>query len=229
MNRELFFESAGDERGTPQELYDQLNAEFNFEIDFAASKFNAKHETFFGPGGVADDALEQDWCGLTGFLNPPYSVSGAFVKKAREEADKGATVVQLLPVRTDNKWWHNFIWDKNAWDDNQRQIIYEINNHDREPEEHPKVPNGNWRPGVAGRFLPGRQQFTLYVPPEMRALVKEAFKHEDIDRKETIKQLIEVTGLPKMAIEGILKDYPDEDLLTSAPFPSCVVIFRKAA
>lgn len=214
MNRELFFESAGDERGTPQELYDQLHAEFNFEIDFAASKYNAKHETYFGSGGIADDALEQDWCGLTGFLNPPYSVSGAFVKKAWEEAQKGATVVQLLPVRTDNKWWHKYIWDIN------------LNNG-----------SGTWRPGVECRFLPGRQQFTLYVPAEMRALIKEEFRllgeHglalTDTVRNSKIKELIELTGLPKMAIEGILKDYPDEDLLTSAPFPSCIVIFRRVA
>jgi hypothetical protein len=41
-------------------------------------------------------------------------------------------------------------------------------------------------------------------------------------------ELIAKTGLPKMAIERILLDYPDEDLLESAPFPSCVVIFTKS-
>lgn len=199
MNSELFFESASDERGTPQKFFDTLNEEFHFDVDVAASANNAKCESYFGPGGVADDALEADWGGLTCFLNSPYSVAGAFVKKAREEADKGAVVVMLLPVRSDTKWWHGYVWDK------EKQT---------------------WRPGVECRFIRGRLSFELKVSAKMRELVKTSFTSA-CDEKETIKSLVETTGLPKMAIAGIREDKPDEDLLSGAPFPSCVVIFRK--
>ena len=30
------------------------------------------------------------------------------LKKAKEESEKGATVVCLVPARTDTRWWHNY-------------------------------------------------------------------------------------------------------------------------
>lgn len=209
MNAPLFFENAGDVRGTPQDFFDTLNAEFHFDIDCAADAHNHKCELYFGEGGMAFDALEADWCGLTCFLNPPYSTAGAFVEKARQEADKGATVVLLLPVRSDTKYWHKFIWDKTVHD---------------------------WRPGVQGRFVEGRLQFTLHVPDDMRRWIKteyaQTMANTENFRAEAkavfFRRATAETGLPKMAIERILLDYPEDDLLEGAPFPSCVVIFTKA-
>ncbi len=215
MNSPLFFESAGDERGTPQDFFDALNAEFHFDLDCAASPRNHKCELYFGEGGIAPDALEADWGGpgTTCFLNPPYSIAGAFVKKAREEADKGATVVMLLPVRSDTKWWHAHIWDRTG-----------------RPVE---LAEGYFRPGVRVRFLPGRLNFELHVEQKVRDWVKAelgTIDAKDTDgRNEKVKALVKVTGLPKMAIERIGDDYPDDCLLDAAPFPSCVVIFAPIA
>lgn len=223
MNRELFFASAGDERGTPTDFFAALDAEFHFTLDAAASPENKKCELYFGFGGIADDALNEDWGGEDSvvFLNCPYSIAGAFVRKAREEADKGAVVVLLLPVRTDTKWWQSTIWDKDAWSDAQLDEVAENRNRAR------MQPDGNWRPGVRVRLLPGRLSFELKVPAAMRALVKEAMTGPYLVSRECSRDsLIETTGLPKMAIEGIVDDKPDEDLLSSAPFPSAVVIFR---
>lgn len=219
MNRELFFESCGDERGTPAAFFDALNAEFHFTLDAAASAENAKCDLYFGFGSdLGTDALEQDWGGEGSvvWLNPPYSVAGAFVAKAREEADKGATVVLLLPARTDTKWWHTWVWDRDA---------------------RREDPDGDWRPGVRGRFVPGRLSFELKVPPAMRALVKaeiNAVRSSCDNTREltdelarVTEKLIETTGLPAMAIKGIADDKIDEDLLSSAPFPSAVVIFER--
>lgn len=217
MNSEIFFESCGDERVTPQDFFDKVHAEFNFDIDAAASSLNAKLPTYFGEGGVAYDALQEDWGGLRCWLNPPYSVSGAFVAKAKEEADKGALVVMLLPARTDTKYWHNYIWDK---DSRSSTPDYLVGN-----------PDGDWRPGVRGRFIPGRLSFELKVPNKMRALViKEMSIAEAADdngelENTILKQLIEATGLPRMAIKRICLGMPDEDLLDSAPFPSALIIF----
>lgn len=212
MNTALFFASAGDERATPQAFFDQLDAEFGFTLDAAASTLNHKCDLWFGEGGLAFDALEEDWGGEGSvvWLNPPYSECGAFVAKAAEEAQKGATVVMLVPARTDTKWWHRFIWSK---------------------ETH------TWREGVEGRLIPGRLSFELKVPAEMRQMVKAertslqksagSAYDEDMEAR-LVKQLVEITGLPKMAIEGIWEDKPDEDLLSGAPFPSAVVVFRPA-
>lgn len=220
VNTPLFFESAGDERATPQAFFDALDAEFHFEIDAAAGPLNHKCDLWYGEGGMEYDALEADWGASRVFLNPPYSVAGAFIKKAREEADKGATVVLLLPVRSDTKWWHKYIWNKDG-----------VRTHSTVEKCLGGAPmyggletraDGDWRPGVRGRFLPGRLNFELKVPDAMRAKVK-----ADVAARASYQIISEETGLPKMAIDRILADWPDEDLMDAAPFPSCVIIFTK--
>ena len=42
-------------------------------------------------------------------MNPPYGREiGKWVRKAYESYLRGATVVCLLPARTDTAWWHDF-------------------------------------------------------------------------------------------------------------------------
>lgn len=42
-------------------------------------------------------------------MNPPYGREiSKWVKKAFESSMKGATVVCLLPSRTDTSWWHDY-------------------------------------------------------------------------------------------------------------------------
>ena len=238
MNSPVFFDNAGDERGTPQDFFDQLNVEFHFDLDAAADELNHKCELYFGKGGMAFDALVQDWGGegTTVFLNPPYSVAGAFVAKAREEADKGAKVVLLLPVRSDNKWWHKYIWDKDAADPHQLDAARA--EAKAKPGENVLLypypgANGHWRPGVRFRFIPGRLNFELKVPATLREWIKSESASvrsqgkDGMTPAEWYKSMVTVTGLPKMAIERILEDLPDEDLMEGAPFPSCVVIFQR--
>lgn len=67
------------------------------------------------------------------FCNPPYSQIRQFIGKAAEEARAGrATVVCLVPARTDTRWWHQWIYDA-RWH--------------------------RTRPGVEVRFLKGRLKF----------------------------------------------------------------------
>lgn len=94
--------------GTPPELYQELDDEFGFTIDVCASDWNAKHENYWT---VEDDALEQDWSDHICFMNPPYGREiKHWVEKARTEAENGATVVGLIPARTDTRYWHNHIF-----------------------------------------------------------------------------------------------------------------------
>ena len=42
-------------------------------------------------------------------MNPPYGRGiGKWMKKAYESAQSGATVVCLVPARTDTGWWHDY-------------------------------------------------------------------------------------------------------------------------
>ena len=94
-----------DDRPTPQRFFDQLNREFGFTLDAAASIQNAKCGAFFSKD---HDALAQNWCGVV-WCNPPYGIHvGRWVEKGYLEAQDGATVVMLLPANTDTRWFHDF-------------------------------------------------------------------------------------------------------------------------
>jgi site-specific DNA-methyltransferase (adenine-specific) len=42
-------------------------------------------------------------------MNPPYgAVIGKWMRKAWDSAQESATVVCLVPARTDTEWWHRF-------------------------------------------------------------------------------------------------------------------------
>jgi phage N-6-adenine-methyltransferase len=97
--------SASDDWETPLEFFATLDAVFHFTIDVCASPANAKCQRFFS---VVDDALKQKWDGVC-WMNPPYGRTiGLWMKKAYESALAGATVVCLVPARTDTAWWHDY-------------------------------------------------------------------------------------------------------------------------
>ena len=101
----VHFSSATDLWSTPQEFFDKLNQEFHFDVDVCALPENAKCPKFYCP---QDDGLSQTWTG-TCWMNPPYGRAiGGWIRKAYESSLDGATVVCLLPSRTDTKWFHDF-------------------------------------------------------------------------------------------------------------------------
>jgi phage N-6-adenine-methyltransferase len=141
MNNALMFSRATDEWATPQAFFDALNAEFEFGLDVAATLENRKTPLYCGPGsmGGCADALSVSWAFITDggrlgacWMNPPYSQCRAFIGKAAAEARLGATVVCLVPSRTDTRWFHEHIYDVSAND---------------------------FRPGVEVRFIKGRLKF----------------------------------------------------------------------
>ena len=104
-NTSLHFSSATDDWATPSEFFDKLNKEFHFDLDVCASPENAKCKQFFSK---MEDGLSQIWEG-TVWMNPPYGREiGKWVSKAYESGVSGATVVCLLPARTDTHWWHKY-------------------------------------------------------------------------------------------------------------------------
>jgi len=108
INKGLFSSATG-EWETPQWFFDELNKEFGFTIDVCANVTNAKCKVWFN---MAQNGLFRSWNGIC-WMNPPYGREiGKWVKKAFEESQRGATVVCLLPARTDTKWFHDYIYKK---------------------------------------------------------------------------------------------------------------------
>lgn len=101
----VHFSSKTDMWATPQDFFDRLNQEFHFEIDVCAIQENAKCARFFSP---EDDGLKQKWQGVC-WMNPPYGREiSRWMEKAYESSLGGATVVCLIPARTDTRWWHDY-------------------------------------------------------------------------------------------------------------------------
>lgn len=103
MNR-VHYSSETVEWETPRDFFELLNAAYGFELDVCATAENAKCAQFFTK---ADDGLKQEWRGVC-WMNPPYGREiGPWIHKARVSAEAGATVVCLIPARTDTAWWHD--------------------------------------------------------------------------------------------------------------------------
>ena len=90
---------------TPIDEDVRINTTPDMSLDICALPHNAKCERFYAP---ICNSLNQEWYGVC-WMNPPYGrgIYG-WVKKAYESAQEGATVVCLLPARTDTRWFHEF-------------------------------------------------------------------------------------------------------------------------
>jgi phage N-6-adenine-methyltransferase len=67
VNKEVMFSSKTDMWATPQDFFDTLNDEFQFDTDVCAIEENAKCSNYFTP---EMNGLAQDWLGVC--YNPPY-------------------------------------------------------------------------------------------------------------------------------------------------------------
>jgi hypothetical protein len=73
------FSSKSDLWSTPQYLFDELNKEFNFDIDVCANSENAKCKKYYSE---EQNGLLQEWTGVC-WCNPPYGRQiGKWVEKA---------------------------------------------------------------------------------------------------------------------------------------------------
>ena len=110
MDKALFSSKKHDWE-TPQDLYEELNKEFNFNLDPCSSDSNHKCDKYFT---IEDNGLEQDWRGHNVFVNPPYGRQiKHWVEKSYNEGQKpNTTVVMLIPARTDTRYFHDYIYHK---------------------------------------------------------------------------------------------------------------------
>lgn len=129
------FSTGKDNWQTPKALFEEYDLLYHFTVDAAADETNHLLPKWWGPNSPVGvlDSLQHNWIGEVCWLNPPYSMVGEFIEKAAMELFlHDVTTVCLVPSRTDTKWWHNCVWDKDKW---------------------------RWRNGVWGNFLKGRVKF----------------------------------------------------------------------
>lgn len=105
--KNVHFSSATDEWPTPQGFFNQLSDSYGpFDLDPCAGTGNAKADKYFSK---EDDGLAQLWQGRV-FMNPPYGQGiDLWIRKAYESSLFGATVVCLVPARTDTGWWQGYV------------------------------------------------------------------------------------------------------------------------
>jgi len=108
MDKEKRLDKNSDEFGTPQDIFDELHEEFQFDYDACATSENAKLRSF---GRKETNSLKINWFGLRVFCNPPYSRGNVklFAEKAFEETSKNRKcmlAVLLIPTYTEREWFH---------------------------------------------------------------------------------------------------------------------------
>lgn len=110
------FESVRADYLTPPALV-QLSLNYfgltEFDLDTCCCQKNipAKCHYVYGENdGLAEDWKRFNWC------NPPYKQMQKWVKKAYDEQQKGNSTAMLIPVRTETKYFHEYILYNNDVD-----------------------------------------------------------------------------------------------------------------
>lgn len=104
---DTMFSSKSNEWETPEDLFKNLDKDFHFTLDPAATHKNHKCPKYFT---VKENGLTHSWQGETVFLNPPYGRDiGKWVEKAYLESklDNNKKVL-LIPARTDTKYFSEY-------------------------------------------------------------------------------------------------------------------------
>lgn len=98
-----------DVRFTPPEFLARINDAFGaIDLDpcgHALSPVVAKRRILLEEGG---DGFVDDWSGGLAFVNPPFSETLLWLKRAHDQWSRGhvGSIVCLVPARTDSRWFH---------------------------------------------------------------------------------------------------------------------------
>lgn len=99
---------------TPPWLYQRLHDRYDFQVDAAATLYNALCPKHISPTMDATNRRTwQAWVrrGYTRyFLNPPFNDIAPFLVPACDAGYQGAIVVCLLPARVEVEWAHDIVY-----------------------------------------------------------------------------------------------------------------------
>lgn len=92
---------------TPDKIFETMQTEWGVSKDYLYDPCPA-HTNYKSP--IFFNGLYGDWS-LWNYVNPPFNVKTleAFVKKAVEQSKIGNKTIMLLPTKTDQDWFHDFI------------------------------------------------------------------------------------------------------------------------
>ena len=94
---------------SPPELVNMALEDINkdwFNLDVCCTEENIPALNYYKYD--KNDGLKENWSKFN-WCNPPYNECEKWVKKAYDEQQKGNTTVMLIPVRTETKYYHDYI------------------------------------------------------------------------------------------------------------------------
>ena len=129
MVSKTLFSSKSDEWGTPEDLFNEYDKKFNFNLDPCGhpNRFLKEDMVTITLSGAycegklfnksVTNGLNISWEDCRVFVNPPYTKKKGeipqidqWVKKVFEEMNRAEVIVLLIPARTDTKYFHNWIY-----------------------------------------------------------------------------------------------------------------------
>lgn len=104
------FEYTKNDYMTPPELY-QIALDYfkidKFSLDTCCTEENIPAQEYYKNG--EKDGLKEPWMAYS-WCNPPFNDSAKWVEKAyKESKERGCNIAMLIPVRTETKFWHDYI------------------------------------------------------------------------------------------------------------------------
>lgn len=119
---------------SPVELVNKALAEKNrdfFDLDVCCTIENIPAIHYYK--STEADGLKEPWKKLN-WCNPPFEECSKWIQKAYQEQQQGKETVMLIPVRTETKYWHDYIlYNKKVKIDWLRKGHCFINPEDHKP------------------------------------------------------------------------------------------------
>lgn len=103
------FSSLTDEWGTPLDKFREWDFRFHFTLDPCGTKQRILKEDMI-TWTKQDNGLPRSWAGHRVFVNPPFSEITTWAQKCYAESGRALLIALLIPVRTDTKYFHEFIY-----------------------------------------------------------------------------------------------------------------------
>ena len=176
---------------TPRQLFDSLNREFGFQVDVCGTLDRTLCPVTFT---LDRNGLGQKWAPKACWCNPPYGPDlGHWMRKAFEESRRGATVVCLVPARTDTAWWHDYAMRGEVRFIRGRLQFSESNHAAPFPSVvivfRPPAKDGKMRLGEKPK---GESPLLAFrISDETKQTLKEVAKLEDITPSEYARRALE--------------------------------------
>lgn len=111
MNKETIYKNSKDEWYTPIGVINYVKKiAGGITLDPATTEWNAKRMGIKKFYTIETNGLDKDWQGEIVWLNPPFTTKKDWIKKARQEVNKGdCKVFILLPMSMETVLWQEEI------------------------------------------------------------------------------------------------------------------------